>query len=161
MTTKTKKEQPTQRIRHGRFSLSVWANHRACLQYSRKDWQTGEWQNQHVWCEVQELRDLTQLLDKYDKAVRGEEDNDSSSSLPLPRYLLLKRIMDYIRIRNDYLENMTLDWADLQEFPIHQILHDLGIDTPLTPEELNILSKEIESIAESNQTREIVSSLNL
>ena len=81
------KQGPESKTRAGRFQVSLWrtkrrlaakndfeperevVSERACIQYSRLNRQTMGWDNQQVWCNVDELRDLSQALDKL-----GQED---------------------------------------------------------------------------------------
>lgn len=73
--------RPVARVRTGRFQISLWKRKvvlpvrhaydsertlvvtRACVQHSRWNRISREWQNQSVWCSVEELRDLVQVLD--------------------------------------------------------------------------------------------------
>ena len=77
------KKGPERKTRVGRFQVSLWrtkrtiaakndfeaerefVSRRACVQHSRMNQQSGIWENQQVWCSLEELRDLAQALDKF------------------------------------------------------------------------------------------------
>ena len=76
------KKGPESKTRAGRFQVSLWrtkrhmaarnnfepereiVSERACIQYSRLNHLTQSWERQQVWCNLDELRDLSQALDK-------------------------------------------------------------------------------------------------
>jgi hypothetical protein len=80
-TMESEKKGPEMRTRSGRFQVTIWKRDRtipprsafgaerqvvavrACVQYSRWNRITREWENQSIWCGVHELRDLVQALD--------------------------------------------------------------------------------------------------
>jgi hypothetical protein len=45
------------------------------VQYSRKNYQTGEWQNQHIWLNIDELRDLADALDHLNEVGESPSSN--------------------------------------------------------------------------------------
>lgn len=75
----TEEKKPVKKVKCGRISISLWKKkatsgdgrayeqERACVQHSRKNYQTGEWQNQHIWLNIDELRDLTDALDQLNE----------------------------------------------------------------------------------------------
>lgn len=88
--------KPVKKFRSGRFQISIWVFRqllsngrkdstgyierlvdveRVCLQYSTKNRQTGEWENQSLWCALEDLRSLTEVLEQ----LRKEEDAPPSS----------------------------------------------------------------------------------
>ena len=90
------KRGPERKVKVGRFQVSIWKRERiiapreeqkgyvperrvdivrACVQYSRKNRQTGEWINQSIWCDPMELRELVNCLDE----LNNPEGDDSSS----------------------------------------------------------------------------------
>ena len=80
-TMASTKHRPAEKIRMGRFQVSLWFNEkilaarhdcaaeqtwleaRACIQHGQWNKLTREWDNQTIWCSVDELRDLVQALD--------------------------------------------------------------------------------------------------
>ena len=77
------KNRPERQERVGRFQVSIWKQEkvipvnpkadyipekiiqivRACIQYSTRNKVTNEWNNQKIWCEPEDLRQLVQVLD--------------------------------------------------------------------------------------------------
>ena len=82
MEQNEEKKGPERKSQIGRFQVSLWKtrrvfkarndyepekqviSRRACIQYSRLNRQTQVWDNQQVWCNLDELRDLAQALDE-------------------------------------------------------------------------------------------------
>jgi len=56
--------------------LEQWVDvERACIQYSTFNKVTGQWENQTIWCSLDDLRNLAAVV-----AQLNEEDDSSSSS---------------------------------------------------------------------------------
>jgi len=91
------KNMPRKKVRAGRFQLSMWVfrrllSHgdkdstlyleqwvdveRACIQYSTFNKVTGQWENQTLWCPLDDLRSLAAVVDQLNQ----EDDSSSSSS---------------------------------------------------------------------------------
>jgi len=89
------KNTPLKKVRAGRFQISTWVFHRlfssgdkdstiylekwvdverACIQYSTFNKATGQWENQSIWCSIDDLRSLADVVEQLN------EDEDSSSS---------------------------------------------------------------------------------
>ena len=82
MEQNEEKKGPESKTQVGRFQVSLWRtkrifparndfepereviSRRACIQYSRLNKQSQVWDNQQVWCNLDELRDLVQALDE-------------------------------------------------------------------------------------------------
>ena len=90
------KNKPLKKVRAGRFQISIWKFQkllsngrkdstayveqwmdveRACIQYSTYNKATGQWANQAIWCSIDDLRSLAEVVDQL-----NEEDDSSSSS---------------------------------------------------------------------------------
>ena len=75
----SEEKKPVKKVRCGKISVSLWKKkatsrdgrayeqERACVQHSRRNNQTGEWQNQHIWLNIDELRDLANALDQLNE----------------------------------------------------------------------------------------------
>ena len=85
----SEEKKPVKKVRCGKISISLWKRkatskdgrayeqERACVQHSRKDGSTGEWQNQQVWLNIDELRDLANALDQLNEV--GDESPSSNA----------------------------------------------------------------------------------
>ncbi len=80
MENNQEKKGPDNETQVGRFQVSHWrtkrtfparndfeterevVSRRACIQYSRLNRLTQSWENQQIWCNPEELRDLFQAL---------------------------------------------------------------------------------------------------
>ena len=87
MEKNEEKNGPEKKAQVGRFQVSLWRTkkvlaarndfeperqfvaRRGCIQYSRLNQLKQTWENQQVWCNLDELRDLSQALDGI-----GQED---------------------------------------------------------------------------------------
>ena len=87
-----KKRGPISKKQIGRFQVSTWRRRkvvpaksdfeaereydvvRACVQYSRCNRLTGDWNRQHIWCNPDELRDLAGVLDSLGDDEGGDND---------------------------------------------------------------------------------------
>ena len=85
----------------GRFRVSIWRKKkvfraksdfhmereveivRACIQYSSFNQVTRTWNNQSIWCSPQELRDLANLLDRFNEDLPGKELEPASQNRSL------------------------------------------------------------------------------
>ena len=77
------KKQPLKKVRAGRFQISIWRFQkllnsskkdttayieqwvdveRACIQYSAFNKETGQWENQAIWCPIDDLRSLADVV---------------------------------------------------------------------------------------------------
>jgi len=57
--------------------LEQWVDvERACIQYSTFNKVTGQWENQTLWCPLDDLRSLAAVVDQLNQ----EDDSSSSSS---------------------------------------------------------------------------------
>jgi hypothetical protein len=92
-----KNNKPIKKARIGHFEISLWKNRRvikakndfdaerkvetvrACIQHSRYKNTEGAWQNQNIWCNTDELRDLAQLLDQFNEEDEESPDNESGN----------------------------------------------------------------------------------
>ena len=84
------KKQPVKKVKCNRISVSLWKHkatskngaeyerQRACVQHGRKDNNTGEWNNQQIWVNRDELRDLTEAIDQLNEA--GDKSPSSSAN---------------------------------------------------------------------------------
>ncbi len=79
--------QPVIKNRVGRFQISIWKKKRvipakndydiereyqtvrACIQYSRINKATEQWENQSIWCNPEDLKSLAELLNQ----LHGQE----------------------------------------------------------------------------------------
>ena len=98
------KNTPRKKFRVGRFQISTWVFRRlltnaekdstiylerwvdverACIQYSTYNKATGQWENQAIWCPVDDRQNLAKVLDQLneeDPSPSVEEDGSSSPS---------------------------------------------------------------------------------
>ena len=86
---------PLKKVRAGRFQISLWAFRklfanggkdstiyleqwvdveRACIQYSAYNRATGQFENQAIWCSLDDLRNLAKVVDK----LNGEDESSPS-----------------------------------------------------------------------------------
>lgn len=87
---------PVKKVRAGRFQISLWAFRklfsnggknstvyveqwvdveRACIQFSTFNKATGQFENQAIWCSLDDLRNLAKVVDQ----LNGEDDSSPSS----------------------------------------------------------------------------------
>ena len=86
----TEERQPVKKVRCGKMSISLWqrdgaafGRQRACIQHSRRDNRTGEWQNQQIWLNADELRDVANALDQMNEVGESPSSNaESTAQLP-------------------------------------------------------------------------------
>jgi hypothetical protein len=82
----TENKGPVFKTRSGRFQVSIWRQdrvvpgrsdwgaerdvimYRACIQHSKWNPMTREWENQNIWCSVDDLRSLVNALDELNGA---------------------------------------------------------------------------------------------
>ena len=84
--------QPFKKCRNGRFQISLFRNEktipvpeddhygcertrtwfRVCVQYSQ--FVDGEWERQQIWCAPEELRDLSDALDRLTTGEPSEDE---------------------------------------------------------------------------------------
>ena len=83
---KAENNGPIVKTRSGRFQVSIWRHdrgvparsdfvaerevtmHRACVQFSRWNRLSREWENQNIWCGVDDLRSLVKALEGLNDA---------------------------------------------------------------------------------------------
>ena len=91
------KKEPRKKVRAGRFQISTWVFRRlfssgdkdataylerwidverACIQFSTFNKATGQWENQAIWCSIDDLRSLAEVVDR----LNGEDEEGDSSS---------------------------------------------------------------------------------
>ena len=99
MATKQLKDSgkiPLKKVRAGRFQISIWTFRkllsnggkdstiyleqwvnveRACIQYSTFNKATGQWENQAIWCSLDDLRNLAEVVEQ----LNGEDSSSPSS----------------------------------------------------------------------------------
>ena len=154
------KNQPFKKVKNGKISVSIWRRiakkdgieveiERACVQKSVLQQDTGEWQNQQIWLNVEELRDLSIALVKL-----NEEGDDTPSSNIQIHYSSQKahRIIEYIKANS---LDAGLDVFDLQEMSPLEVLSHYDIYVKLTPEEEKLIIKSLMSLIEQQEFREI------
>lgn len=85
------KQHPLCKSRGGRFQITTWKKEkvipaddgkfrperryevlRACVQYGRFNRATRKYENQQIWCNPDDLRDLVEALDNFGQDDRGE-----------------------------------------------------------------------------------------
>lgn len=154
---------------------------RACVQYSRKNRMTGEWENQSIWCSCEELRDLAQVVDQLNEEAAEEdssafpkpddekEDNHVRACFPSPpvgeerekpshentnEVKQMRRMKLYGIV--EYLRSVDFhhDTFDLEEQEVKEILSAYGIDDEMTAAELQQLSQDLYPLAERNEYRQ-------
>ena len=87
--------KPIKQNRMGRFQISIWKKKRviaarndydvereietvrACFQYGRKNRETGEWDNQSIWCNCDELTNLAQILDRFNNEPPEDDGSEA------------------------------------------------------------------------------------
>ena len=85
MTEEEDNKGPILKSQVGRFQISLWRRRiiiaarndfeaereiervRMCVQYSRYNHDTNAWDNQSIWCNPEELRDLANVMDKLNE----------------------------------------------------------------------------------------------
>ena len=95
------KNTPRKKFRVGRFQISTWVFRRllsngdkdstiylerwvdverACIQYSTFNKATGQWENQSIWCPVDDLRSLAEVIDQLNEVDPPQSNEEDSSS---------------------------------------------------------------------------------
>ena len=89
MANQNETNKPVTKTRVGRFQMSIWRRKRlipvqdqddygaervvkmarACVQYGRFNRGKQRWENQSIWCNPDELRDLANVLDQLNQAI--------------------------------------------------------------------------------------------
>lgn len=146
-------KKPLKKITSGRISVTVWKRQvtaksgaevevrRACIQHGRKDKETGEWNNQQIWLNIDELRDVANALDQL-----NEGDESPSSSIKA------HGIIEYIKANS--LDG-GLDVFDLQEQSADEVLAQYGIRAWLHPSEKNLILNDLKAIIEQQEFAEM------
>lgn len=84
--------KPKVKVRHGHFQITLWERthirparkhyeadrertiDRICIQRSTYKKSTGKWDNQRIWLGPQELRDLANAMDEFERKVVDTDD---------------------------------------------------------------------------------------
>lgn len=150
---KSEKNQPVKKVRSGRITVTLWERkvtredgetvefQRACVQHSRKNKDSDEWNNQQIWLNVEELRNMAEALDEL-----NEEGEKSPSSVRA------HCIVEYIKTNSI---DAGLDIFDLQERSVQEILHEYGINVKIKPWEEKIVADELKELIENREFAEM------
>ena len=148
-------KKPLRKIRCEKISISIWKNsikrkdgstvdgERACVQHSRKNGNTGEWLNQQIWLNVDELRNLAQALDELN--VEGEKSLSSSS-------IRAHCIVEYVKANSI---DAGLDIYELEERTVSEVLREYGIRVELRSWEEKIVADEFRELIERREFAEM------
>lgn len=159
----SEKKMPEKKVKVGRISVSVWRNkrlmpgdkdsagyvekwvesERVCVQHSSYSRQKNEWNNQQIWMNIEELRDLSQALDEI-----GEEQSSPSSQGGSMR---VHSIMEYVKANS---LDAGLDVLDVEEKGVSEILSEYGIYTELTAAEERMVREELRELVEQKEFSE-------
>jgi hypothetical protein len=83
------KISPSIKTQVGKFQLLIWltkrrndfepgriiTSHRVCIQHGSMNKRTQPWENQQLWCNVGELRDLAKAMDKIGQQIGVSQDD--------------------------------------------------------------------------------------
>ncbi|MFC1719449.1 hypothetical protein ACFL6S_37715 [Candidatus Poribacteria bacterium] len=151
----SEKKQPEKKVRAGRISVSLWARSftrkdgstvetmRACVQHSRKNRDTDEWNNQQIWMGVDELRDLADTVEQLNIAEEGEESPSSSTKV--------NHIIGYIKANS---LDAGLEVLDVDEKDVSEMLSEFGISTQLSADEEHMVREELRELVEGREFAE-------
>ena len=162
------KKQPEKKVRSGRITVTLWKNERlmpgqkdstgyvenwvesqrACVQHSIK--RNGEWRNQQIWMNVDELRDLADALGQLNE--EGEKSPSPSDKAPLQSSVRVHRIVEYIKANS---MDAGLDVFDLEELGMDEVLGKFGIHTSLTSWERTLILNDLRSLVEQQEFTEM------
>ncbi len=168
---KNEKNRPVKKARCGKISISVWRQKRllpgdkastgyveqyvefwrACVQHSSKSRNTGAWQNQQIWLNVDELRDLANAMDELDR----EGDTSPSPSEDSHKQhgsVKAHRIVEYIKSNS---LDAGLDIFDLQELSVEEILGEYGIHARITLSERRLIRHDLRKLIEQTEFSEV------
>ena len=160
----SEKKMPEKKVKVGKISVSFWRNkrlvpgdknsagyvenwvekERVCIQHSHYSNQKKEWNNQQIWMNIDELRDLAQALDEI-----GEEQSSPSSQGSSVR---AHRIVEYIKANS---MDAGLEVFDLEELGMDEVLAKFGIHTSLTSWERTLILNDLRSLVEQQEFAEM------
>jgi len=167
---KNEKNRPVKKARCGKISISVWRQkrllpgdkastgyveqyvefQRACVQHSRKDRNTGEWRNQQIWLNVDELRDLANAMDELDR--EGDTSPSPSEHSHLHGSVKAHRILEFIKVNS---LDVGLDIFDMQELSVEEILGEYGIHARITLSERRLIRHDLRNLIEQTEFSEV------
>ena len=163
----SEKRKPTKRVKSGRVSISLWKfptkygeRERACVQHSRKDTKTGEWRNQQVWLNIDELLDLADALEQInsepeaaEETISAEEQDTAGEKSPASSgSMRAHSIIEYIKANS---LDTGLDTFDLQELSADEVLAAYGIYAKLNPSEERMILSDLRKIVEQREFAEM------
>ncbi len=148
-------KKPLRKVRSGKVSISIWKSsikrkdgstvegERACVQHSRKNGNTGEWLNQQIWLNVDELRNLAEALDEL-----NHEEGDKSPSSSVRAHC----IVEYVKANSI---DAGLDVYELEERTVSEVLREYGIRVELKSWEEKIVADEFRELIERREFAEM------
>ena len=193
--TDSGKNKPLKKVKTGRFQISTWVFRRlftngdkdstiylekwvdverACIQYSTYNRATGQWENQSIWCSIDDLRSLAGVVeqlneednssspfsceakeggDNEEKEVQGfSQSSEEKSSMKKEDEVMKMRRMKLFNLV-EYLKSVDFyhDTFELEEKGLREILSEYGINDEFTEEELKELRKDLYELAEKNE----------
>ena len=146
-------KKPVRKVRSNRVSVTLWEHQkcgkdgkkfeyqRACIQHSRKGRDATEWQNQQIWMNADELRDLAEALDQLN--TEGEKS---------PSSVRAHCIVEYIKANSI---DAGLEVFDLQERSLPEVLREYGIRGKLTHDEKMIIRHDLKGMIEQREFAEM------
>jgi hypothetical protein len=161
----SEKKKPEKKFRSNRVNISLWKNQvtaktgeevvqrRACIQHSRKRMDNGEWVNQQIWLNVDELRDLAIVLDELniDTSDQPEPADEEGDSSPSSGSIRVNHIMGYIKANS---LDADMDVYDVDEMNATEMLIMYGIHAKLNPAEEQMVRSELRDYVESKEFSE-------
>ena len=157
----SKQRRPEKKVVSGRISMSLWKFaaengefERICVQKSRKDRKTGEWRNQQIWLNPDELSDLATVMDQLSGTVEEApdiDDSDAGDESPA-QSIRAHAIIEYIEAKQ---LDTGLDVYDLKELNVLEVLAEYRIRLKLTPAEETIVRQELKDMIEQREFAEM------
>ena len=155
----SEERKPVKKKVSGRISMSLWKfateggeRERICVQHSRKDRRTGEWRNQQIWLNLDEIRDLGTVMEEFaGEDVVDIEDIEAGDKSPAPS-LRAHSIIEFIKVN---CLDAGLDVCDLQEQSIPEVLREYGIRAKLTLGEETVIRQELREMLEQREFAEM------
>jgi hypothetical protein len=161
----SEKKTPEKKARSNRVSVSLWKNQvtaktgeelvqrRACIQHSRKRMDNGEWVNQQIWMNVDELRDLAIVLDELniDTSDQSEPADEEGDSSPSSGSMKVNHIMGYIKANS---LDADMDVYDVDEMSSAEMLSKYGIHAKLNHVEEQMVRSELREYVENKEFSE-------
>ncbi len=144
----------------GRISMSLWKfatkygdRERICVQHSRKDRRTGEWRNQQIWLNLDEIRDLAQAMEDFNGAEEAPDIEDINAGDESPASSVRAHcIIEFIKANS---LDAGLDVYDFEELRVQEVLREYGISAKLTPGEETIIRQELRAMIEQREFAEM------